>query len=44
MQKVHEMRPTKRTIHIRQNKIIQLYRFIVLNTKILKTAFFPPKK
>lgn len=44
MQKVNEMRPTKHTIRIRQNKIIQFYRFMVLNIKILKTAFFPPKK
>lgn len=44
MQKVSEMRPTKKTIRIRQNKIIQFFRFVALNSKILKTAYFPPKK
>lgn len=42
MQKSKEMRPTKRTLFIRQCKVFQLFRFAALNLKILKTALFPP--
>ncbi|MBO8171382.1 MAG: hypothetical protein H0Z33_05745 [Bacillaceae bacterium] len=42
MQRITDMKPTARTLFIRQCKIIQLIRFIVLNLKILKTALFPP--
>ncbi len=42
MQLIKDMKPTARTRFIRQCKIYQLFRFIVLNIRILKTALFPP--
>lgn len=42
MELVREMKPTKRTLFVRQCKIYQLIRFLSLNIKILKVALFPP--
>ncbi|MEB3101321.1 hypothetical protein [Ferviditalea candida] len=44
MQLIRTMKPTKRTLFMRQCKIFQLCAFIYLNVKILKTALFPPHK
>lgn len=42
MQLSREMKPTKRTLFIRKCVIYQLFRFLVLNFSILKTALLPP--
>lgn len=42
MQLSTEMKPTKRTLFIRQCKIYQFIRFVVLNVSIAKAALFPP--
>ncbi|KEF37445.1 hypothetical protein M670_03252 [Schinkia azotoformans MEV2011] len=42
MQLINEMKPTRRTLFIRQCKIYQLFRFLSLTLKVLKVALFPP--
>ncbi|WAA13127.1 hypothetical protein [Fervidibacillus halotolerans] len=43
MQLSNEMKPTKKTLFLRKCKIYQFYRFIRLNSKILRVSQFPPK-
>ncbi|MCL6574607.1 MULTISPECIES: hypothetical protein [Kyrpidia] len=44
MELIKTMKPTRRTLFLRKCKIVQFIRFIALNLRILKTAWFPPRR